>query len=125
MPDTNIPVAGVTPMPFKPVLPPVLVPPPTEPPVRVPPQQDEHIYEQQAFSNWQNANPSGVVVPYIPGTGVFTLTGRAPIGPTIDDQALTRESIRVVPTYLPRVSTYSPGSISGTPTNIHSGLGII
>jgi hypothetical protein len=70
-------------------------------------------------------NPTGVIGQYQPGTGVFTLTGHAPIGNSIEDQALTNESIRVYNNdYAPRSSTYTQGSINGTLSNIYSGLGI-
>ena len=99
---------------------------PTDTPPRVTvyrPQQ--HIYEQQSFNGWQLPNPTGEVGPYIPGTAVYSITGKAPIGPTVDSQALTNESINVWNDYLPRTSVYVPGTIEGTPSNIHSGLGIV
>jgi hypothetical protein len=38
-------------------------------------------------------NPGKTVVPFIPGTGRFTITGNAPISATVDGQALTNESL--------------------------------
>jgi hypothetical protein len=68
----------------------------------------------------------GVVGEFKPGTGNFVLTGEAPIGNNIDQQALTNESIKLYNNdYAPRISTYIDGSINGTPSNIHSGLGIV
>ena len=88
---------------------------------------EQHIYEQQSFNRWQLPMPvGGVIVEFKPGTGNFVLTGHAPIGNSVDQQALTNESIRVYNNdYAPRISTYVKGNIEGTPSNIHSGLGII
>lgn len=124
-PDNSIPVIGTPGIPFVPTLPPVLVPPPANPPVKIPPEEPQHIYEQQAFSSWQGSNPGGVVVPYRPGTGIMSITGRAPIGNTVDQQALTNESVQVIPTYLPRSAVYQSGTIDGISSNIFSGLGIL
>lgn len=85
---------------------------------------ERHIYEQQSFNRWQGNNPSGgPIVPMTPGTGSYTIIGNAPVGQTIDDQALTNESINYYDYYMPRTAIYVPGSINGTPSNIHSGLG--
>ena len=56
---------------------------------------------------------------------MHSITGEAPIGNTIEEQALTKESLQALPgDYAPRVSIYIPGQISGTPSSIFSGLGI-
>lgn len=122
--NSSIPYAPVTPVPMIPVTGPVPIIPPTNPPVKVPPKQEIHIYEQQPFNRWQMPNPTGIVGPHQPGTGMFTITGKAPVGQTIYDQALTNESLDMYPVYMPRVSVYQPGSISGTPSHWKSGLGI-
>ncbi len=124
-PDKNIPAVPVNPVPFRPVMSPVFVPPPVEPPVRVP-TPEKHIYEQQSFNRWQMPNPTGVVGPYQPGTGIFSISGHAPVGNTVDQQALTRESLKFYPNdYAPRIATFVPEEISGTPSNVFSGLGIL
>lgn len=86
----------------------------------------KHIYEQQSFNNWTQDMQSGWRLgKYQPGTGVYSITGEAPIGNTIEEQALTKESLQVLPgDYTPRVSKYVSGTISGTPSSIFSGLGI-
>lgn len=101
----------------------VIVPAQLDPEVEVV-TPERHIYEQQSFNRWQMPNLTGEIAPHRPGTGRFSITGEAPIGITIDDQALTNESINTYYDYLPRKAVYIPESISGTPSNIHSGLGI-
>ena len=102
----------------------IAVPPPVDPQITVV-SPERYIYEQQPFNTWQGNNPGGdQIVPMIPGTGSFTITGNAPIGQTVEDQALTNESINYWNTYMPRKAVYVPGSVFGTPSNIHSGLGI-
>lgn len=88
--------------------------------------EEKHIYEQQSFNNWtQDMQPGWRLDEYRPGTGVYSITGEAPIGHTIDEQALTQESLQRLPgDYAPRVAKYIPGTISGTPSSIFSGLGI-
>ena len=109
--------------PVTPVYPPL---PPVKPRVIIKPTPEQHIKEVVPFNAWQGNNPSGgEIVPMIPGTGVVSLVGEAPIGTTIDDQALTQESTYLYPgVYFPRSATYVPNSITGTPTRLHSGLGI-
>lgn len=66
-----------------------------------------------------------VIGDFKPGTGVFSITGEAPRGNTVNDQALTQESLQILPgDYAPRAAKYVPGTISGTPSSIFSGLGI-
>lgn len=124
--NTGIPIVKTPAIPLVPVTGPISWMRSPEPPVKVPPQENKHIYEQQSFNRWQLPNPSGIIGQYQPGTGVFVITGHAPIGNNINDQALTQESIKVYNNdYAPRISTYTKGSIEGTPSNIYSGLGII
>lgn len=54
----------------------------------------------------------------------YTIQGEAPIGSSIQEQALTNESLITSPGYQSRVARYIPGAISGTPSSIFSGLGI-
>lgn len=103
---------------------PVNIPLSTPPEVTVYRPQ-RHIFEQQSFDRYQLPNPGTEVAPYVPGGAPVTVMGRAPIGSTIDAQALTNESLQVIDGYLPRVATYVDGAIEGTPSNIHSGLGIV
>lgn len=85
---------------------------------------EKRIYEQQSFNAWQGNNPGGgPIAPMIPGTGITTITGYAPVGQSIDGQALTNESLNYYDHYMPRTAIYVPGSVNGTPSNIHSGLG--
>ena len=121
-PDAALPI---DPIPFSgPGVPPVIPPPYIPPyiPVKTP---ERHIYEQQTFSNWQMPNPTGEYGEYIPGTGLMYVRGQAPIGSTIPEQALTRETTEFGSGYVPRKAVYVPGEISGDPTNIYSGLGLI
>lgn len=122
---TGIPIVKTPAIPLVPVTGPISWIKPPEPPVKVLPQDVEHIYEQQSFNDWQRPNPSGIIAPHKPGTGIYVITGHAPIGNNVNDQALTKESIKIYNGYAPRVSTYTKGSIEGTPSNIYSGLGII
>ena len=84
----------------------------------------KHIYEQQSINNWQNQDYKGPQGQFKPGTGIITITGRAPIGSTVEDQALTQESLITSPYWKPRIATYINGNVSGTPSSIFSGLGI-
>lgn len=96
--------AGMQSVTYSPLTPmPAIATPLAYPGVAIPVQPDpivtvvspeRHIYEQQSFNSWQGNNPGdGPIVPMIPGTGSFTITGDAPIGQTVEDQALTNESI--------------------------------
>ena len=123
--NTGIPLVKTPAVPLVPVSGPVSWITLPKPSVNILPQEEEHIYEQQSFNDWQRPNPSGVVVPHKPGTGVHVITGHAPIGYNVNDQALTKESIKIYNGYAPRISTYTKGSIEGTPSNIYSGLGIL
>lgn len=117
----NIPISFYPPI--TPVYPPI---PDVTTKVVVKPKPEKHIKEVVSFNPWQGNNPSSEEpIPMKPGTGIVSLVGEAPIGETIQDQALTKESIRLYPNvYFPRSATYVPKSITGTPTNLHSGLGI-
>ena len=117
----NIPISFYPPI--TPVYPPI---PDVTTKVVVKPKPEKHIKEVVSFNSWQGNNPSSEEpIPMKPGTGIVSLVGEAPIGETIQDQALTKESIRLYPNvYFPRSATYVPKSITGTPTNLHSGLGI-
>ena len=125
-PDKTIPMLPLTPIPFNPVIGPINWMNRRDPKIVVN-NPEQHIYEQQSFNRWQMPMPAGGVMgEFKPGTGNFVLTGHAPIGNSIDQQALTNESIRVYNNdYAPRISTYVKGNVEGTPSNIHSGLGII
>ena len=94
-----------------------------DPPTYIIPQEEKHIYERRPWNRWQHPNPTGQIAPYIPGTGAYTVEGQAPIGPSVYDQAITKESLQISPYYQPRTAVYVPGSINGTPTYLHSGLG--
>ena len=125
-PDKTIPMLPLTPIPLSPVVGPINWMNRRDPKVVVN-NPEQHIYEQQSFNRWQLPMPAGGMMgEFKPGTGNFVLTGHAPIGNSVDQQALTNESIRVYNNdYAPRISTYVNGNIEGTPSNIHSGLGII
>lgn len=97
-----------------------------EPRVGVKQSEPKHIREEQTFSSWQGDNPGGVMADYVPGSGLVSIKGNAPIGDSIGAQALTNETLMITPgEYVPRKAVYVPGGISGTPSDIYSGLGII
>lgn len=132
--NSGIPTGGTRIVPTPTVVPamPTLYPAygPVNIPLSTPPEvtvyrPQRHIFEQQSFDRYQLPNPGTEVGPYVPGGAPFTVIGRAPIGSTVDAQALTNESLQVIDGYLPRVATYVDGTTEGTPSNIHSGLGIM
>lgn len=125
VPDVTIPTVPYvgTRTPYVPVTGPIYWNEPKDPEVIVH-TPERHIREQQTFNRWQFPNPSGKIGEYIPGTGIISISGDAPIGNTITDQALTNESIKVGSTYIPRRAVYVPGTVVGTPSRIYSGLGI-
>lgn len=94
-----------------------------DPPTYIIPQEEKHIYERWNRNRWQDPNPTGEVAPYVPGTGAYSVEGRATIGLTPYDQAIKQETMRTFPYLQPRAARYVPGPVTGTPTNIYSGLG--
>lgn len=120
----SIPFGTYSPIEAVPVMPVLNIPSNTDPTIFVN-SPERHIYEAQSFNPWiQDLQPGWSVGQYVPGSGVYSITGEAPTGNSIKEQSLTQESMRRIPgVYVPRKATYVSGSINGTPSNIYSGLG--
>ena len=121
--NTPVGTLPISPLPFNGALPPIgwIT---EEPSVGVK-HNPMHIREEQTFSTWQNPYYRGKQAEYVPGTGLFTIKGNAPIGNSVNEQALTKETLSIAPDrYVPRKAVYVKGALSGTPSDIYSGLGI-
>lgn len=82
----------------------------------------KHITETVPWNPWMNPDYVGEQAPYVSG-GDVSYVMKAPIGSTIEEQPILEETVVVTPGYQNRQSIYEYGSVDGTPTKWHSGLG--